>query len=146
MCSSCPRAAEGIARFVDAGYAVAVVTNQRGIALDLMTADDVARVNAQISSLLAVHGVVLDRWYTCPHDIGTCGCRKPLPGLLVQAVNELRLDLATTIMAGDSETDVAAGRALGLTTALVTSLPHPVTDADLVVRDIVGLADRVLGR
>ncbi len=97
-----------------AGALVLVVTNQRGVALGHMTTADVAAVNAELDRRLRRFGAKVDAYYVCPHEAGTCDCRKPAPGLLTQAFRDhpkLRPDRC--VMVGDSETDVRAGLAAG---------------------------------
>ena len=75
-------------------------------------------------------GVELDGWYTCPHHpdsvvpelSGPCDCRKPAPGMLLQAARELDLALADSWIVGDTDADVEAGRRAGTQTVLI---PHP---------------------
>ena len=84
-----PGAAAGIRRLQDAGFAVVLVTNQRGVSLGRMSAADVDAVNDRLQKLLAEAGVApLDGAYVCPHGFDACDCRKPLPGLLLQALAE----------------------------------------------------------
>jgi D-glycero-D-manno-heptose 1,7-bisphosphate phosphatase len=112
-----PGAAEAIARLNAAGSWVGVVTNQRGLARGLMNEDDLEAVHARLRELLAQHGAYLDGIWVCPHGCGDCECRKPKPGLLLAAqaaVPDLELGRATMI--GDSESDVAAGNAVGAAT------------------------------
>ena len=108
-----PGAAHAIRRLNDAGALVIVVTNQRGIALGRMTEADLIDVHAQLRSLLEKQaGARLDAIFHCPHDAGACHCRKPAPGLIYQArAWRPEIDLARSIIIGDSRTDSAAGRA-----------------------------------
>ena len=115
-------AALAIRRLNQAGIWVGIATNQRGIALGLMTLEDLERVHERLQELLRAAGATLDALYVCPHGIGMCDCRKPLPGLLRQARREVpALDFARAAMIGDSPADVEAGRAAGTTTVLLSS-------------------------
>jgi histidinol-phosphate phosphatase family protein len=91
------------------GYACVVVSNQRGVALGDFTHDDLAAIDVRLRKL-----VELDGTYYCTHhrDAG-CGCRKPEPGLLIRAAAELELDLSGSLMIGDSDSDLEAGRRAG---------------------------------
>lgn len=102
-----------------AGFVAILVTNQRGIARGLMTEEDLAAIHEGMQRELAGAGG-FDAIYYCPHerDAG-CSCRKPLPGMLFEAASEHDLDLASSWMIGDSESDVAAGRAAGCRTVLI---------------------------
>jgi D-glycero-D-manno-heptose 1,7-bisphosphate phosphatase len=111
-----PGAADAIARLNAAGIPVAVVTNQRGIALGLYTEDDLAAVHARLDALLAAHGARVDRYEFCPHDRGVCACRKPGTEMLERAAAALGVEPSTGVMIGDAESDVEAGRAVGART------------------------------
>jgi len=99
------------------GYAVVVVTNQGQVAKGLMTEAELAELHARMID--ALEGQV-DAVYYCPHhDVHACECRKPKPGMLLQAGRDRQLDLARSIMVGDSDRDVLAGAAAGCTTVFV---------------------------
>jgi D-glycero-D-manno-heptose 1,7-bisphosphate phosphatase len=80
-----------------------------------------------VLELLAYEGVTLDAWRLCPHHpdgivaelAGPCPCRKPAPGMLLEAAGTLKLDLETSWLVGDTDTDIAAGQAAGCATALI---------------------------
>ncbi|MFF8992544.1 D-glycero-alpha-D-manno-heptose-1,7-bisphosphate 7-phosphatase [Streptomyces sp. NPDC014983] len=115
-----------------AGWALVVVTNQSGVARGFLTITDLEAMHERLGALLAAHRVRLDGLYACPHHPdGTmpdyrqpCSCRKPAPGMLHQATRDLELDLARSWTVGDSPCDIAAGRAAGTRTVLVTTRPH----------------------
>lgn len=115
-----PGAGAAIRRLNQAGYGVAVITNQSGIArgyFDLATLD---RIHARLGELLAAEGARVDGIYLCPHGPDDdCACRKPLPGMVEQAVAEHGFDPAQAVMIGDKEMDVELGHAVGATTFLV---------------------------
>jgi D-glycero-D-manno-heptose 1,7-bisphosphate phosphatase len=115
-----PYAEEAIALLAAAGWRVVVVTNQRGIALGRMTLADVEAVNARLAHL------PVDAVFVCPHDRGVCECRKPGVGLFLQA-RERFPDIAfeRSVMIGDSDSDIAAGRAIGARTFRVGEPPLP---------------------
>ena len=122
-----PGAVGAVGRLRAAGLRVVVVTNQRGIALGRMSAADVEGVHAAMAGA----GVEVDRVYYCPHDHGECDCRKPGTGMLEQAAREVpgvELGRAAAIV-GDSETDMEAGRALGLRLVKVGAASSPVDHA-----------------
>ena len=115
-----PGAGEAIRALNDAGIPVVVVTNQRGIALGRMTEADLAAVHRRLAELLAGHGARLDAVFHCAHHAGTCACRKPGTLLLERAREHLRLaTLRNSVMIGDSDTDVLAGRAAGAHSVLL---------------------------
>lgn len=120
-------AAQAIAHLNRAGLRVIVVSNQRGIALGLYTARDVRAIQAAIERHLADHGAHLDGLYFCPHDKAQCNCRKPLPGLFEQAVAAFPDITATTsVMIGDSLSDIEFGRRLGMPTIYIESGAEPL--------------------
>jgi D-glycero-D-manno-heptose 1,7-bisphosphate phosphatase len=110
-----PHVAEAAQRLRAAGYVLVVVTNQRGIARGLMSMEDVEAVNAVLAAHFEAAGAPLGGVYVCPHerDAG-CGCRKPAPGMLLQAARELNLDLGASLLIGDSESDLGAAEAAGV--------------------------------
>ncbi len=132
-----PGAREAVAALNRAGYRVAVVSNQRGIARGLLDERVLAEIEQRMRSDLSEVGAAIDGFYYCPHDLDEgCDCRKPAPGLILRAAGELGVDCAGSVVIGDEETDVAAGRAAGCRTALVSSDPTPATDADIVAGDL----------
>jgi D-glycero-D-manno-heptose 1,7-bisphosphate phosphatase len=115
------RGAEEAVRLLDAaGWRVVVVSNQRGVALGRMTMDDVDAVNARM------HHLPIAAVYVCPHDRGTCDCRKPGTGLFERARAE-HPDITFTeaVVIGDAPSDIAAGEAIGARTYRVGPPPLP---------------------
>jgi D-glycero-D-manno-heptose 1,7-bisphosphate phosphatase len=119
-----PGVPEAIARLNRAGLRVVVVSNQRGIALGLYTAADVENMHASLQNLLKTRGAHIDAFYFCPHDKQECNCRKPLPGLFEQAAAQFP-DLAaeTSVMIGDSLSDIEFGHRLGMKTVFIEAAP-----------------------
>lgn len=120
-----PGAVEGLKRFQDAGYALVIVTNQSGLARGYFDENDHLDLNVQMMAVLRTHGVELDGIYHCPHHpegiIGkwavACVCRKPLPGLIIQAATELGISLSDSMLIGDRLSDIQAARAAKLQAA-----------------------------
>jgi D-glycero-D-manno-heptose 1,7-bisphosphate phosphatase len=114
-----------IARLNGAGLRVIVVSNQRGIALGLYTTAEVEAIHSALQDLLASQGAHIDRFYFCPHDKRKCNCRKPLPGMFEQAVADFpSISVATSVMIGDSFSDIEFGRRLGMQTIFIESDPE----------------------
>lgn len=109
-----PGAAEAVGRLNRSGIPVAVVTNQRAIALGLITAAGVEAIHERINRVLAEHGAFIDAWFVCPHDEGECECRKPKPGLVQEALDRFVVPGADAVIIGDARSDMLAGAALGL--------------------------------
>jgi D-glycero-D-manno-heptose 1,7-bisphosphate phosphatase len=122
-----PGAPEAIRILGEAGFLVVVVTNQSGVARGYYGEADVKRLHVYMDDLLAQEGAKVDAYYFCPHhpENGTgkylidCECRKPNPGMLLQAASELGIDLTASWMIGDKLADVEAGIAAGCRSALV---------------------------
>jgi len=117
-----PGAAAGVRLFNQAGWLTVVVTNQSGIARGLLDEGDLARVHARLSELLAREDARLDALLHCPHhpEEGVpplrtaCACRKPAPGLLLEAARRFALELGACWIVGDSLRDLEAGARAGL--------------------------------
>lgn len=115
-----PGAKDALRLFKQADYRVVVVTNQAGIARGAMTDRDLADIHQRMVSDVAEAGGRIDRIYHCPHgwDDG-CQCRKPRPGMLLDAQRDLDLDLSRTVFIGDDERDQMAAEAAGCQSLLV---------------------------
>jgi D-glycero-D-manno-heptose 1,7-bisphosphate phosphatase len=119
-----PGVPQAIASLNRAGLRVVAVSNQRGIALGLYTAADVLDIHAAFQSELASEGARVDAFYFCPHDKAECNCRKPLPGLFNQAVADFpAISAETSVIIGDSWSDVEFGRRLGMLTIFIDGDP-----------------------
>lgn len=107
------------------GYLLVCVTNQSGVERGLYRTEDVERIHARLNEKLRPFDVTIDAFYFCPHapDRG-CDCRKPGVGLFEQAAREWGIDFRTSAVVGDRGLDVAAGRRLGMLTALVAPPGH----------------------
>ena len=140
-----PGAVRALQRLRDAGLRIALVTNQSGIARGLLTAAAVGAVNDELQRQVGRFDAVA----VCPHapEEG-CGCRKPAPGLVLQAAAALGVRPDETVVIGDIGADVGAAAAAGARSILV---PTPVTrreeveEAPLVAPDLDAAVDLVLG-
>lgn len=155
-----PGAAQALVRLRRAGLALVVLSNQSGLARGLFSEDDLLAVQAELVRQLAGQGAVLDGFYHCPHlpegrverYATICDCRKPRPGLVLQAARELGLALEGSFMVGDRLRDVACGRAAGLTSILVQTGQQdgppasPAEEPHLVAPDLAAAADWILER
>jgi histidinol-phosphate phosphatase family protein len=103
------------------GYRLIVVTNQRGIALKIMTESELQEIHKRMLAELAKVNVSIQAIYYCPHDEGQCYCRKPYPGMFLQAQRDfLDIDFESSIVIGDSLADIDAGNQLGCQTILIS--------------------------
>ena len=109
------------------GYLVIVVTNQRGIAKGLMTEKDLEEIHRRMLKELKKHGAHIDDIFYCPHDISdNCNCRKPKPGMLIQAQKKWDIDFAQSYIIGDSNSDIEAGQQVGCRGILTKKLSKAV--------------------
>lgn len=103
--------------YQELGYLIVVVTNQSGIARGYYTEDDFEHLTAWMKKAFKKQGVTIDAVYHCPHhpDIsGACACRKPNPGMLLEAADAYDIDLEASLIIGDKERDIEAGIRAGL--------------------------------
>jgi D-glycero-D-manno-heptose 1,7-bisphosphate phosphatase len=113
-----PGVVEGIAQLNRAGLRVIVVTNQRCVAKGLLTEAELKNLHQRMTEYLARAGATIDAVYYCPHGLeACCNCRKPAPGMLLEAARLHGIDLAASWMIGDSSSDVQAGKNAGCRTA-----------------------------
>jgi D-glycero-D-manno-heptose 1,7-bisphosphate phosphatase len=135
-------AREAVVELKRCGWKVAVVSNQRGVALGLVSTETLGEIEQRIQSDLAPEAAI-DLFSYCPHDADEgCDCRKPRPGLIARAAAELEVEPGESWMIGDEESDVAAGRAAGCSTILL-SAGAPDTAADAVEPDLAAAARRL---
>lgn len=100
-----PNIADWIRLFNALELLVVVITNQRGVALGIMTEDDLAAIHAKMMRELAAFGARLDDVFYCPHALDDCDCRKPKPGLVYAARDKWDIDLSRSLLLGDSDND-----------------------------------------
>jgi D-glycero-D-manno-heptose 1,7-bisphosphate phosphatase len=122
-----PGVAEAAVRLEDAGYLLVCVSNQPAAAKGKVSVAQLLAVHARVTDLLAREGVTLAASRICLHHErgavpglgGPCDCRKPAPGMLLDAAATLGIDLGESWMVGDTDTDITAGRAAGCRTLLI---------------------------
>ena len=123
-------AAAAARELAQAGFALVCVSNQPAAAKGKVSLEQLLAVHERVLELLRKEGVQLDGFRLCLHHpegvvaelSGPCACRKPAPGMLLDAAEELGLDLASSWMLGDTDSDVVAGHAAGCRTVLIE---HP---------------------
>ena len=131
-----PGAAEAIAALNAARVRTVLVTNQRWLSGHAADPTCYAAVHARLEQLLADKGAWLDAAYHCPHALDACDCRKPGTGMLRRAAQEHGFSLAESVIVGDSETDMMAGRSAGTATILLRPGGGVSPRADAVVADL----------
>ncbi|HEX9167470.1 MAG TPA: HAD family hydrolase [Roseiarcus sp.] len=111
-----PGAIDGLRVLRDAGFALVLVTNQSGIARGYFDVARLEQIHDRLRSLLAVEGLRLQAIYVCPHgpDDG-CVCRKPAPGMVKAAMLDLGFGPDEAVFIGDSDADMGAATAAGVT-------------------------------
>jgi D,D-heptose 1,7-bisphosphate phosphatase len=123
-----------------AGYCTVVTTNQSAVARGLIDEEFLRVVHQEIDRRLARGDARIDRYFYCPHHPEApleayrriCECRKPRPGMILAAAQELGLDLTRSVMVGDRRLDVASGHAAGVRAVLVRTGLGAAEEEDLV--------------
>jgi histidinol-phosphate phosphatase family protein len=109
-----PNIADWIRLFNALDFLVIVVTNQRGVARGMMTRETVDQIHRQMIAELATRGARIDDVFVCPHEANACDCRKPKPGMVLEAQAKWGIDLTGSLMIGDSDDDQGLASACGL--------------------------------
>ncbi len=113
---------DGLASLQHRGHPLIVLSNQSGIGRGRFTEHDAQRVNERVAALLGDSGIEILAWYMCPHaPEADCNCRKPLPGMPLDAARDWKLQLAGSYVIGDKRCDVELADAIGGTGILVTT-------------------------
>jgi D-glycero-D-manno-heptose 1,7-bisphosphate phosphatase len=153
-----PHAIDGLQLLQEHGFALFIVTNQAGMAKAFFSPNEWQRMQDYLSKLLASCGIYLSGFQVCPHhpqgsvaDLALpCACRKPLPGMLLQAADEHSIDLRASWMIGDILHDVEAGKRAGCRTVLIDNGNETEWEInasrmpDLVVSDLLEAAHAIL--
>jgi D-glycero-D-manno-heptose 1,7-bisphosphate phosphatase len=141
-----PGVAAGLVEARALGFELVVISNQSGVARGIISPEQLASVQARLEELLRSEGVALDDVRFCVHhpDDG-CRCRKPAAGMLEDAAMARGIDLERSVMIGDRDSDVLAGRNAGCMTILVGGvsksadyLASSFTDIPAILRQIIG--------
>lgn len=127
-----PGVVDGLAVLRDAGYRLILVTNQAGIARGYYVQAVMDRLHDHLRASLAASGVKFDAIYFCPHHPQgsvcglaiECNCRKPAPGLLLQAARDFDLDLGKSVLIGDKLSDIQAGQRAGVGITVLVESGH----------------------
>lgn len=127
------------------GYLLIVVTNQSGIARGYYSEHQFALLTSWMKQQFAAHGVKIDGVYYCPHHVEKgqspynidCDCRKPRPGMLLQAIREFGIDPRQSLMVGDKAADMQAAQAAGIARKILVRSGQPLSEEDLASADEV---------
>ena len=148
-----PGVADAIKIINTSGYLAIVVTNQPVIARGEVNFEQLQEIHNKMETLLGKQGAYLDAIYFCPHHPHKgfkgeihefkieCGCRKPKPGMLIQAAEDFNIDLSQSWMIGDGESDILAGKASGCKTALIGSADY---SQDLTVESLEEFVNKTI--
>ncbi|NQU88406.1 MAG: HAD family hydrolase [Mariniphaga sp.] len=101
-----------IKKYQDKGFLIFVITNQAGIARNYYTEKDVIKLNNWMVEKFREKGIIINEVYFCPHHpdfTGECECRKPKPGMILEAIKKYNIDPAKSVLIGDKESDIMAG-------------------------------------
>jgi D-glycero-D-manno-heptose 1,7-bisphosphate phosphatase len=158
-----PRAGAGIKLLNEAGLKAIVITNQAGIARGVVREDLLPDIHQRLMLLLAREGAALDGFYYCPHHPEgvveqyriTCDCRKPLPGMLLQAAGEYSIDLSASYVIGDKSCDMELARNAGTKAVMVLTgygekelarhRAAGLSPPDYIAQDLYAAAQWILG-
>ncbi|TCJ95818.1 D-alpha,beta-D-heptose 1,7-bisphosphate phosphatase [Volucribacter psittacicida] len=144
---------EALKQLKQAGYLLVLVTNQSGIARGYFSEQQFLQLTEWMDWSLADRGVDLDGIYYCPHHPEgkgefkqVCDCRKPKAGMLLQAIQELHIDPAQSIMVGDKLIDIMAGKEANIATNILVKSGQSVDSdaekvADMVLDSIAALPE-----
>jgi len=143
-----PNVARAIGLLNRCGFLVVVVSNQRCVAKGLLTIRDLESLHKRLSAQLAADGATIDGFYCCPHDFeSSCNCRKPAPGMLLEAAKSDRIDLVSSWMIGDSSIDMEAGRSAGCKTVqVVTDGETAKVTSEVVAKSLLDAVEQILQR
>ena len=117
--------------FQDKGYLIVVITNQAGIARGKYTENDFEKLTLWMLNEFQKNGIIISKVYHCPHhpDFNDkCLCRKPNPGMILEAQKEFDINLKQSILVGDKNSDIEAGINAGIRNNFLISTGHIIDD------------------
>ena len=131
--------------FQEAGYEIVIITNQSGIGRGYYTEQDFHALTNWMISQFNQRGIDILDVYFCPHHpknanppyLQRCACRKPQPGMLLQAIQEHKLDARHSIMIGDKSSDMTAARNAGIGQKYLVTSGQRLSDSDKALADRV---------
>jgi histidinol-phosphate phosphatase family protein len=149
-----PHTAEAIRTINESGMRAVVITNQSGVTRGYFKEDFVRTVHRHIEKTLREKGAVIDGFYYCPHkpmegdgeSSASCTCRKPEPGMLIRAAEEMDIDLTRSYVVGDTEKDIILADKVGAKGILVRTGYGSETEKEIIGRKIkpAYIADDIL--
>ncbi len=147
-----PWSATAMARLKKAGFLLILITNQSGISRGLITEAQLTAIHAKLQQLLAAENARLDAIYHCPHHpefvhsdgISDCECRKPRPGMILQALKDFNIDAAASFMVGDRSSDVKIALNTGIQPVFIGAQPLKGHEQVPFFKDLAAAADFIL--
>lgn len=143
-------AIEALKELQQMGFLLVITTNQSGIARNIFTTEQFDTLTEWMDWSLQEQGVFLDGIFYCPHDpnIEKCNCRKPSPGMILEAAKELVIDLKNSYMVGDKDSDLVSGINAGVGTTVFVKSGHALTKgaekhADLILNSLRELPGQI---
>jgi len=132
-------------QFIQQGFMIIVVTNQSGIGRGYYSEQDFNVLTEWMKSEFNKHQIPITEVYFCPHHpkkalpeyLKECDCRKPMPGMLNQAIKQFDIDVTQSIMVGDKISDLQAAQAAGIKTKILVESGKPITDEGKAIADEV---------
>lgn len=121
------------------GYLIIIVTNQSGISRGYYTENDFKHLSEWMIDYFKSLGVTITHIYHCPHHEnidGACECRKPEPGMFLEAQKDFDIDMKNSVMIGDNERDIQAAVRAGVTTNILLSAEATESNANKIVRSL----------
>jgi len=125
--------------YQDQGYLILIVTNQSGISRGYYTEEDFAHLSQWMIEYFKTFGITITRIYHCPHHEsidGLCECRKPEPGMFLEARKEYDLDMEHSVMIGDNERDIEASLKAGVGMNILLSREALSSQADRIIHTL----------
>jgi D-glycero-D-manno-heptose 1,7-bisphosphate phosphatase len=125
--------------YQEQGYLIIIVTNQSGISRGYYTEDDFSILCRWMEGYFRDLGIHLTRIYHCPHHEsidGACECRKPEPGMFLEAKKTFDIDMSSSVMIGDNERDIEASMKAGVGKNILLSTEIATSKADQIVRSL----------
>lgn len=130
------------------GFLIAVITNQRGVAVGVIAEKKLKDIHERMVNEIRRYGGDIDAIYFCPHDISDgCICRKPEPGMILRAIKDFRdcnmeVDLERSYVVGDSEKDILSAKALGIKSIKIGEY---LPEADINKKNLLEAVETIIG-
>jgi histidinol-phosphate phosphatase family protein len=141
------RVIQGLRKLQGQGYKLIIVSNQSWISKKRLTKDEVEEIFSRLIKKLEYLNIIIDDYFYCPHKREEkCCCKKPNPGMILEAIEKHNIDLSKSFMIGDSEDDILAAKKINLKSVLVTTgigNNFLKIGADYIVEDINHFAELI---